>query len=702
MIPETSKPRSAEFFLIVPLLTSLILALLDLFPAFARAREFYTTVPGILEPTLAVFVLSLVGCLGTWAVAYVLFRLTLGASARGLMVASCAAFASGLLIHMIGALPGFEKSVPSLVSSGLLAALFITIGLSAFLAHRAASDDPDLGTRLATLLLGLPIVLAELAVYLWLQKYKIEGLASFDSIVLTVVALFLVGGTIALLGKAKPQRTLRLIVILASAGLIAITPPTVYFGWGVAKTEAAQSDGSRNPRHVILISSDTLRADALSCYGQPGAVVTGALDGLAGDGHLFFNSISAAPWTLPSLTSIMSGIPPQSHKARRSDARAQGSLRMLAEYLQRAGYRTAAFTNNPFLNPIFGLAQGFDDYDYFPNNSYRGALGTRLLAKAFPQRYRRKTEPTDLTNRTIGWLDRHHEEDFFLWVHYFDPHTPYAPPEEFLPAVQPPPRIGKIFDVSGLENMPLEYTPAERAWVRVLYDGEVKYMDSQLNRLIAKLKELGIYEDSLIVFTSDHGEEFWDHGGLGHGVTLHHELLWVPLIIKTPGSKGSEKAGNADEGGQMSVDRIDRHVSTMSILPTILDMAGIEAEPGTLACTSLLPLMEGHEQDFVAYPVVSGGVYKVVEDRESIYFGDFKYIRTLQTFREELYDRRTDPTEQISIARERPEITKGAKQMLDDFGEEAVQWAEAHGVEPTVRMELPETTIETLRGLGYL
>ena len=234
----------------------------------------------------------------------------------------------------------------------------------------------------------------------------------------------------------------------------------------------------------------------------------------------------------------------------------------------------------------------------------------------------------------------------------------------------------------------MEFTRPEMAWIKLLYDAEVRYTDSQIDRFIETLKALGIYEDATIIFTSDHGEEFWEHSELGHGQSLYHELLWVPLIVKTPGS--------------LAGATVDTKVSTMSLLPTMLDVAVIESEPGSLACTSLLPLVEGRDEDFVPYPVISTGVSRVVENRESLYFDEFKYIRGVQTYRAELYDRATDPAEQHSIARDKPKQSEFAKTELDAFNEKAVEWGRKQGVEADVKMDLPESTIEMLRGLGYL
>ncbi|MCK4304782.1 MAG: sulfatase-like hydrolase/transferase, partial [Candidatus Eisenbacteria sp.] len=275
-----------------------------------------------------------------------------------------------------------------------------------------------------------------------------------------------------------------------------------------------------------------------------------------------------------------------------------------------------------------------------------------------------------------------------FWLHYFDPHRPYAPPENLLPAVEPPPFIGTAFTefrkIRGGYFFP---SLAEMEWIKTLYDAEVRHVDDNIGRLIDLLKQLGIYNESLIILTSDHGEEFWEHGGYEHGHTLYNELLWVPLIIKLPGST--------------TTGQIHSLVDITSITPTILEACHIEYDANYLSVPSLSACWDPRRQAAPGRPLVSTGLL-YYEDRESVRLGAYKYIRSLVRGREELYNLDDDPAEWFSIVRSSPEKVGQAKKILNEERARAQYLREHYGIVSSEGAILDEETLEKLRSLGYI
>ena len=322
----------------------------------------------------------------------------------------------------------------------------------------------------------------------------------------------------------------------------------------------------------MLITIDTLRRDSLSCYGKRPSSHTPNIDRLAEDGLVIKKAISSSSWTVPSLTSIMTGLPVEVHGVDHADSRVPEVLKTLAEYMLEAGYFTGAIGSQLLMSPRYNLLQGFQHYNTFPKTRPM-MLGSKVLRKLravipldpLPSslRYRLsralsgRATTSDLTHLAVQWLEANQNRDFFFWLHYFDPHQPYAPPASFVPEGVPPLRIGNRFHPQvATQDGTFDPLVEEKEWIRKLYDAEVRYVDHNVGQVLDALKEKRLYDKSLIIITSDHGEEFWEHDGIGHGHTLYNELLWVPLIIKVPDSIGR-------------LGEINTTVSTLSILPTV-------------------------------------------------------------------------------------------------------------------------------------
>lgn len=262
---------------------------------------------------------------------------------------------------------------------------------------------------------------------------------------------------------------------------------------------------------IVLISIDTLRRDHLSAYGYERAT-TPRIDACAAEGALFLNAVSTSNWTLPAHMSLMTGLPPSLHRVEDDGSRLPASLRTLAEVLQESGYATAGVTSHVYLGEQFGFARGFDRYS------------TQWNKRA-----------ADVTDQAIAWLEETDDEPFFLFLHYFDPHWNFDPPEPFDSRFGP--ADAHYGDIEYLKHHldranPLPDDVLDH--VLRLYDGEIAYTDDQIGRLFDWLRERGLFDHTIVAIVSDHGEEFGEHGSFGHGTHLHGEVTNVPLVLRYP------------------------------------------------------------------------------------------------------------------------------------------------------------------------
>ena len=428
---------------------------------------------------------------------------------------------------------------------------------------------------------------------------------------------------------------------------------------------AHTTDGHVVPR-VILVVVDTLRADALSCYGSLNP--TPHIDALASDGVVYDVARAPSPWTLPSMASLFTGVPPQVHGVDTAHSALPDRWITLAERLDEAGYRTCAIGRNRFLVDR-GFDQGFQRYDFFPRP--RAELP---LAKVFPfihKRYAARHASTEqLVDRAIGRLDVERDLDSFLWLHLFDPHQPYTPPTEYLARAPDTGRVEGTFDrLDEVRDGTFVPTQAEVERIRALYLAEVRYVDDQVGRIVDHLKVRGLYDETLIVLTSDHGEELWEHGGYEHGHTLYEELLRVPLVVKTPGTPPRREAGA---------------VSLEDIAPIVLQACGITSE-GTAA----------HDRHHATANLYGPPL-------ESVHFGQHKLIHSLDGGGHELYDLGADPGETRDLAAERPEEVFHARGLLAEHAARAATTGDRLEAPPPTRLDLDEGARDQLRELGYI
>jgi arylsulfatase A-like enzyme len=397
--------------------------------------------------------------------------------------------------------------------------------------------------------------------------------------------------------------------------------------------------------NVVIIGVDTLRRDHLGCYGYE-RETSPNIDRLADESVLFEDAVSQCPWTLPSFATVLTSLYPSQHGAGflkpGSGAfgnRMSTAFPPLAMMLLKQGYSTGAIVNAPALAPELGVDRGFEFYSTAPRWDERVADAT--------------------TKDALNWIDEHLEGPFFLFVHYFDPHLTYAPPAPYDTIFDPgyQGEIGKAFDRESYskmsEHLSRENDPRVQAdWnhIRALYDGEIAFTDEAVGELLNGLEKRDLRDNTLIVFLSDHGEEFNDHGGFEHGHTLYDELIKVPLMFSLPGQLPENV-------------RVSQQVRLLDVVPTILSVLGIR--PWThLEGADLMPLIsgEGEPKSGGASLLPSGFAYSESmlygTEKKSVTAYPWKLIYDTVTEEEALLNLAQDPGEKTDLLHENAE-TKG-------------------------------------------
>ncbi len=417
------------------------------------------------------------------------------------------------------------------------------------------------------------------------------------------------------------------------------------------------SNSSSQPPNVLLFLVDTLRADALGPYGND-VVETPAIDRFAREGTLFEWAFAQTPWTRPSVTSILTGLHPTVHGVERRGSVLPPGVEFLPEVLREHGYRTGFLATNPNVGSFFGYSRGFDDFIELYERRESGAVNPRELIARSDQ----------VVDRAKEWLEGS-SKPFFLVVFVVDPHFPYDPPPDFNRYVdRTPPASSQVPEGDPRHG---------------LYYGEVAFVDHCFGQLMEYLDERGLSERTISILTSDHGEEFFDHGQIGHGKALYDESLRVPLVLRWPG---------AIEAGR----RIDSPVELVDLMPTLLELAQLpspqiqdgrslwEASEERAPFLGSLKLDGQRKWSARAYP------WKLVVDRHSVM----------------LFDLASDPGELRDVSDQYPEHVRELQAWLAER-EESDQRRNLlvlQGVRPGEGPdeELSEDAQKALRELGYI
>jgi len=512
------------------------------------------------------------------------------------------------------------------------------------------------------------VVHGALAVPVWRPVSKATALASVGAVALLIPLV------------RNPRRVgllFRVATLVSSAAL--------GLGFAVAVASAvtdrigrpaAPVEGPRAP-NVLLVSIDTLRADHVHCYGY-GRETTPTIDALAGGGVRFTTAISPTSWTLPAHLTLMTGLPPEAHGVTDDRKRLGAGSLTLAEVLRRHGYDTAGFISGPYLAAGYGFLRGFDVYDD------RSVAGTFV-------RFRTRRDSAAVVQAVRSWLDSRgraaSRRSFFIFVHMFDCHAEYAPPPPFDTIFAPRPRDPSSGHAQGAPPA-LGGPDARRLGAVVLrYDGAIRYTDSCLGWLIEDLRTRGVLDDTVVVVTADHGEEFLEHGQMNHEHNLYDTSVRVPLVMRYPRAlpAGAVIAGQ---------------VRLMDVPATVLALAGASSdrfgrirEHGPRACVDLLPLLggAGPAPRLVAFGDLHGTLASVRTER-------FVLVRHGSgPVGEELYDLASDPGEQRNVAAANQAVRA---EMESALGEWRQLW---HGAGSAAATFVPEADhLKRLRALGYM
>ncbi len=575
-----------------------------------------------------------------------------------------------------------------LVGAALLAGVAFHV-----LSRRFAGRTIIPALALSAITIALPAVPASCWVFRN-EDHPLGGNTGFSiglSVTVVVFALLVLLLRKWLSRQPSRRRAIRWWFGLAAAGLVTGTfLPLAFMGSTADDSTTHTVPGNRN---VILYTVDTLRGDALD-LDDPETSRTPNLARLAAAGTRFDDVQAQCPWTLPSICSMMTAIHPSGQGVVRSNHRLDSARRTLAEELAAAGFLTQAVICNAWLTEDFGLNQGFQGYNHVweegASEYWLNCVWVRIVRRFQPDFLQAPNthDSAEMVDRAIRFLHQHSTSNFFLWVHVIDPHDPYAPLGRFRAmAAQgykgrlPPTRSGNVNQLRRGRMLEAE----DRRHLRRLYDLEVQYTDEQFGRLMQSLEELGLLSNTLVVFTSDHGEEFWDHENVGHGHTLFDELTHVPLIIRPP------------EVPQ--VQQVSTQVRLIDMAPTILDMLGLPPLAEGQG-SSLLPLMqgveEGHRPSF-GEALIYFGEKKSVDD------GRYRLITSDNSGTVELYDLETDPGATHDLSADHPEIVTRLKEGLrehlrrQEAFNQSLEKNEADG-----GPELDERMKARLRALGYL
>jgi len=416
--------------------------------------------------------------------------------------------------------------------------------------------------------------------------------------------------------------------------------------------------------NILLITLDTTRADHLSCYGYTRAT-SPRIDALAAEGMVYDRCIATSSWTLPAHASLLTGRFPTSHGAiydpngavvlagilpgewANYRVSALGDrIETLATVLKRHGYVTGGVVGGPWLKKPFGLGQGFDDYDDDEITNVNGRLAEQINRRALP------------------WIERMADRPFLLFLNYFDPHDPYLPPEEFR---------YRFLDTSKLIGG-AKATPEQ---LLALYDAEIHYTDHFLGQLVDHLKDLGVYDDTWIIITADHGELFGEHDLRGHGLTLYEEEVHIPLIMKFP--KRWAKQGRSPD-----------LIRLVDVMPIILDRLEIPL-PSRVQGTAF-----GQSRGWALAETYPLSVLSKRGHYRAFYRGNFKYIWNSRGGHM-LFDLDADPREQNNLYALQLERAADMRTAMD-----ALMKALPRPTQTTVVTHVDPNTLRILRSLGYV
>jgi arylsulfatase A-like enzyme len=440
------------------------------------------------------------------------------------------------------------------------------------------------------------------------------------------------------------------------------------------------------PQNVILISLDTLRPDHLGCYGY-GRDTSPNMDKLAKDSALFVNTFASSPWTLPSHVSLLTSLNCINHQVYRPDDKMDPAMTTLADMIRSKDYFLSAITGGGYVSGIYGFSKGFDSYH---------VAGGEI----------NKPDSAEIAARDVlSYIDQHKDRDFFLFVHTYQIHHPYFSPPEYAGYFSGEEAAVIRVNLNDMElyrkNRFMPISEKGRQNLIDLYDAEIRYTDDVLIRpIVEKLKALNLYDNTMIVLISDHGEEFYEHKSWRHTHSVYNETIKVPLIIKFFNSRHAGK-------------RIQSYVRLVDAMPTILDALKIPRSDLYMDGESVIPLLESGEKPAkeriflseLANEVIGGIPKKVAinQDRDKLIINDPYTEEDLDYLR--FPPPEVDPIEIFNLVEDSQELSNRiqadpqlARRLMVFIQEHHVQKMHFKGDKTEVSKEI----LEQLRALGYI
>lgn len=445
---------------------------------------------------------------------------------------------------------------------------------------------------------------------------------------------------------------------------------------------AGCTQSAEPPPNILLISIDSLRSDHLGSYGY-GRDTSPNLDALARGGARFETALAPSPWTLPSHVTLLTGRHPAAHGVNNPDRKLAESIPTLAEELHAAGYATAAFVSGPYLRTAYAYDRGFDLYD-------------QSLAAVSPGKSRTGISSPQLIDNLLRWIGQEKgeaaEKPFFAFLHLWDVHYDFAPPPPWDSHFDPD--YTGTRDGAGIEGLAPDLPARDLEHIVALYDGEIRFTDEELGRLFSALKARGLFENTIIIVTADHGEEFFEHGRIGHAITLFDESLRVPLIVHHPRS--------IDPGMVL-----DGQVRLMDVAPTVLGLAGLP--PGDIGMPAGAPIESRDLSPWLRGDLFAGRFPELVSFPENRVWGKGRTaVRTAgdKLIREngidyfEIFDLDNDPTEMSRRTGDGDDLAATLWELLQ-LEKSFADWRETAEVEAP-KMEVKGRLRAQLEALGYI
>lgn len=439
------------------------------------------------------------------------------------------------------------------------------------------------------------------------------------------------------------------------------------------------------PPSIVVVLVDTLRADYLGFYGFEGAVSPN-LDRLAAESVVYDNCIAQSPWTKPSVASMITSLYPQVHGLTNHEGKYWGGedperrtgilpeqAETLAEALQRSGYATGAFVSNPWVTRAYGFAQGFEHYDESGAIQWDRADKLILAAREWIE-----SLPAD--------------RPFFAYLHFMDVHAPYDAPRADYDALAGSASLGlgrrlrknqtpdrKWQNIEKRPDWATDDLRLQQTYWRTRYASGVRVMDRRITELLEFLRDSEYLDRSVLVVTSDHGEELYDNFGWSHGQNLYEHQLRVPLLIRKPG---------AEDGGT----RVEAVVELLDLMPTLLESAGAGRVAQAQGRRLFSPGATGEKRAaFATATQRQPGLFAVRTSR-------YKLLHDIESGDSQLFDLQEDPGELNDLSSAKPEVVGRLKRQLEDHLADSL----ALGTLDVESAEMPEDLQERLKALGYL